>query len=94
MGILCVGSGVDCVRSIPKEFVDSSSAKLEERRKMGCLAHGRIPVKPFGLPGRMDSWFQLEAGRKNEAYVAVQVLRPSLDERPEVEGEVGRSEEG
>jgi len=61
---------------------------------MGCLAHGRIPLKPFGLPRRMNARSQLEARRKNEAYVAVQVLRPSLDERPKVEGEVGRSEEG
>ena len=60
---------------------------------MGCLAHGRIPLKPFGLPGRMDAWLQLEARRKDKAYVAVQVLCPSLDERPEVEGEVSRSED-
>ena len=42
----------------------------------------------------MDAWLQLKAGRKDKAYVAVQVLCPSLDERPEVEGEVSRSEEG
>lgn len=73
IGILRVTSRAKCVRSIPEEFVDSSSAILEKRRNMGCLAHGRIPLKPFGLPGRMDAWFQLEARRKNAAYVTVQV---------------------